>query len=80
MSSILTPCDTGFPTKGIAAEAPPNEEAVITAEVETEMLYDIRQRGSATTLKDMRSDMIEELYQTLKKNIQKTDRLEPKNL
>jgi hypothetical protein len=47
MSSILTPCDKNFTAKGIAAEFPPNKETVITAEEETEMLYEIRERGSA---------------------------------
>lgn len=61
-SSILTPCDKGFPEKGIAAEGPFNEESVVTAEVDTEMLYEIRQQGAATTLKDRRWDMIEDLY------------------
>jgi len=63
MSSILTPCDKGFPRKGIAAEGPANEETVVTAEVETEMLYEIRRQGAATTLKDRRWDMISDLYE-----------------
>ena len=49
-ASILTPCDGDFPEKGIAAESPFNEEAIATAEVDTEMLYEIRKSGAATTL------------------------------
>jgi hypothetical protein len=62
MASILTPCDKGFPQKGIAAESASNEEKVISAEVETDMLYEIRKAGAATTLKDRRWDMIDYLY------------------
>jgi predicted amidohydrolase len=62
-ASILTPCDGKFPEKGIAAESPFNEEAIVTAEIDTEMLYEIRQSGAATTLKDRRWDMLEALYQ-----------------
>jgi hypothetical protein len=35
---------------------------VISAEVETDMLYEIRKAGAATTLKDRRWDMIDDLY------------------
>lgn len=61
-SSVLTPCDKGFPDKGIAAESPFNEEAIATAEVETELLYEIRKQGAAPTLKDRRWDMMEALH------------------
>jgi predicted amidohydrolase len=62
-ASILTPCDGDFPEKGIAAESPFDEETIATAEVDTEMLHEIRQSGAATTLKDRRWDMLDALYQ-----------------
>ena len=62
MSSVLTPCEQGFPPKGIAAESVPCVEEIVTAELETERLYDIRERGAATTLKDRRWDVLEDLY------------------
>ncbi len=62
-ASILTPCDGNFPEKGIAAESPFNEETIATAEVDTEMLYEIRKSGAATTLKDRRWDVLDALYQ-----------------
>jgi predicted amidohydrolase len=62
-ASILTPCDGGFPKKGIAAESPFNEEAIVSAEIDTKMLYEIRKSGAATTLKDRRWDVLEALYQ-----------------
>ena len=62
-ASILTPCDGDFPEKGIAAESPFNEEAIATVVVDTEMLYEIRKAGAATTLKDRRWDVLDTLYQ-----------------
>jgi predicted amidohydrolase len=62
-ASILTPCDGNFPEKGIAAESPFNKEAIATAEIDTEMLYEIRQSGAATTLKDRRWDVLDVLHQ-----------------
>lgn len=65
-SSILTPCDIGFSEKGIAMESPANEEMVITAEVDTELLHEIRERGTVPTLNDLRSDLIEEVHRVSK--------------
>ena len=61
-ASVLTPCDGAFPEKGIAAESPFNEENIATAEIDTEMLYEIRKAGTATTLKDRRWDVLDVLY------------------
>ncbi len=62
MASILTPCDAGFPPKGIAAESPLNEETVITTDLDTELLYENRKQGTVTTLKDRRWDVLEALH------------------
>jgi predicted amidohydrolase len=62
MASVLTPCDTAFPPKGIAAESPLNEETVITAELETDLLYENREKGTVTTLKDRRWDVLDSLH------------------
>lgn len=62
MASVLTPCDAGFPPKGIAAESPLNEEVVVTADLDTEMLYEHRRKGTVTTLKDRRWDVLEALH------------------
>ena len=62
-SSILTPCDKGFPAKGIAAEGPWNEEAIVSAELDTDLLYEIRERGSAPTLADRRDDLDQQLQE-----------------
>ena len=62
-ASILTPCDGKFPEKGIAAESLFNEETIATAEIETDMLYEIRKSGAATTYNDRRWDVLDALYQ-----------------
>lgn len=62
-SSILTPCDMGFPEKGIAKESKTNKEMVITAELDTELLHEIRAQGAVRPLDDLRSDMIEKVHQ-----------------
>ena len=62
-ASILTPCDGDFPEKGIAAESAFNEETIATAEIETEMLHEIRRSGAATTFNDRRWDVLNALYQ-----------------
>lgn len=61
MPSILSPCDRGFPAKGIVAEGPANQESVICAEVDTDLLYEIREAGAVVTLKDIRWDLCREL-------------------
>lgn len=62
MSSILTPCDVGFPPRGTAAESSPNEEAIVTAELDLDRLYAIREQGSVRTLEDRRRDILGELW------------------
>jgi len=62
LASILSPCEAGFDPRGIVAEGPENEESVVTGEVDTEKLYEIREKGAAPTLKDRRWDVLEHLY------------------
>ncbi len=49
-SAVLTPCDAGFPDRGIAVEAPPDEETVIECRLDLEALRENRRSGAATTL------------------------------
>ncbi len=62
MASVLTPCDAGFPARGIAAESRLNEEVIITADLDLERLHEHRERGMVNTLKDRRWDVLEALY------------------
>lgn len=63
-SSILSPCDTPWPSNGIIAEAEANKEMIITGEVDLDELYVNRESGAATTFKDRarRADLYKWLY------------------
>lgn len=62
-SMVLTPCDFHFPTNGIKAEATPNTEMILIADVDVDLLRELHNHGSVKNLKDRRKD----LYETLKK-------------
>ncbi len=54
-SSVLGPCDLPWSNPaGIIAEAPANEEFVITGKLNLDLLYENRQHGTATTFNDRR--------------------------
>lgn len=63
-SMVFTPCDFHFPTNGIKAEATPNTEMILIADVDIDLLRDLHNHGAVTNLKDRRKD----LYQ-LKRSI-----------
>ena len=56
-SVVFTPCDFTFPTNGIKAEATPNTEMILIADVDIDMLRGLNQFGSVRNLKDRRSDI-----------------------
>ncbi|NLR93825.1 carbon-nitrogen hydrolase family protein [Flammeovirga agarivorans] len=62
-SVVFTPCDFAFPTSGVKAEATPNTEMILIADVDLDLLRELHQHGSVRNLKDRRKD----LY-TLSKN------------
>ncbi|MFC5993551.1 nitrilase-related carbon-nitrogen hydrolase [Pseudonocardia hispaniensis] len=53
-SSILGPCDTGWPDNGVLAETAPNVDAVAVADVDLDRLAENRKTGAATTFADRR--------------------------
>ena len=61
-SMVFTPCDFSFPTNGIKAEATPNTEMILIADVDIDLLRELHQFGSVRNLKDRRKD----LYSLLK--------------
>lgn len=63
-SMVFTPCDFAFPTNGIKAEATPNTEMILIADVDVDMLRELNQFGSVRNLKDRRTDM----YTIVRKN------------
>ena len=56
-SMVFTPCDFSFPTNGIKAEATPNTEMILIADVDITMLRELNQFGSVRNLRDRRKDM-----------------------
>lgn len=58
-SMVFTPCDFAFPSNGIKAEATPNTEMILIADVDVDMLRELNQFGSVRNLKDRRTDLFE---------------------
>lgn len=56
-SMVFTPCDFAFPTNGIKAEATPNTEMILIADVDVDDLRELHEFGSVNNLKDRRKDI-----------------------
>lgn len=56
-SMVFTPCDFSFPSNGIKAEATPNTEMILIADVDIDLLRELNQFGSVRNLKDRRKDI-----------------------
>jgi predicted amidohydrolase len=62
-SMVFTPCDFAFPANGIKAEATPNTEMILIADLDIDLLRQLNQFGSVRNLRDRRADIY-----TLKKS------------
>ncbi len=58
-SMVFTPCDFSFPTNGIKAEATPNAEMIVIADVDLGQLRELHAFGAVKNLKDRRKDLFE---------------------
>ncbi|PKP33524.1 MAG: carbon-nitrogen hydrolase [Bacteroidetes bacterium HGW-Bacteroidetes-16] len=58
-SMVFTPCDFAFPANGIKAEATPNTEMILIADLDIDLLRNLNQFGSVRNLKDRRKDIYE---------------------
>jgi len=56
-AAIITPNDIPFPPRGILAEGEINDDTVVTADLDLDLLYEVRERGSVTTWRDRRTDL-----------------------
>ncbi|WP_462408814.1 carbon-nitrogen hydrolase family protein [Neobacillus sp. Marseille-QA0830] len=56
-AAIITPNDIPFPPRGILVEGEINNDMVVTADLDLELLYEVRERGSVTTWRDRRTDL-----------------------
>lgn len=58
-SMVFTPCDFQFPANGVKAEATPNTEMILIADVDLDLLRELHNFGSVKNLKDRRKDLFE---------------------
>lgn len=56
-SAVFSPSDFAFPSNGIVAEATPNTEMVLLADVNLDLLLELQQSGTVTNFKDRRTDL-----------------------
>lgn len=56
-SMVFTPCDFAFPSNGVKAEATPNTEMILVADVDLDLLKELHQHGSVHNLRDRRVDL-----------------------
>lgn len=56
-SMVFTPCDFSFPTNGVKAEATPNTEMILIADVDLGLLRELHSFGSVRNLNDRRTDL-----------------------
>lgn len=62
-SCVFTPCDFAFPSNGVKAEATPNTEMILIADLDLGSLRELHQFGSVQNLRNRRKDVF-----TLKRN------------
>ncbi|MCW3807906.1 carbon-nitrogen hydrolase family protein [Plebeiibacterium marinum] len=58
-SMVFTPCDFQFPTNGVKAETTPNTEMILIADVDIDLLRELRTHGSVNNMNDRRKDKYE---------------------
>jgi len=56
-SAVFTPSDFSFPNNGVKAEATPNTEMVLVADVDLYLLRELHEYGTVKTMKDRRKDL-----------------------
>ncbi|MCX7570945.1 carbon-nitrogen hydrolase family protein [Tumebacillus sp. DT12] len=56
-AAILTPNDIPFPPGGVLAEGEIGQDMIITADLDLDLLYKVREKGSVTTWRDRRTDL-----------------------
>lgn len=56
-AAVLTPNDIPFPPRGISVEGEINDDMIVTADLDLQLLYQVREKGSVTTWRDRRIDL-----------------------
>jgi predicted amidohydrolase len=65
-SAVFSPSDFMFPNNAIVAEATPNTEMTLIADVDLSLLKELHEQGSVHTLKDRRTDLYQLTLSKLK--------------
>lgn len=68
-AAVITPNDVPFPPKGILAEGEINQDMIVTADLDLELLYQVRKHGSVTTWRDRRTDLYPDWEKTESKTL-----------
>ena len=61
-SAIFTPSDFAFPHDSVAAEATPNTEMTLIADLDLDLLKEVRKFGSVRNLESRRNDIYSVRY------------------
>ena len=56
-AAVISPNDVPFPPKGIMVEGEINDDMIVTADLDLDLLYEVREKGSVTTWRDRRTDL-----------------------
>ncbi|MFZ3590185.1 carbon-nitrogen hydrolase family protein [Bacillus sp. DJP31] len=62
---IITPNDIPFPPSGIMSQGEMNQDMIVTADLDLELLYQVREKGSVTTWRDRRTDLYPDWTETV---------------
>ena len=54
---VITPNDVPFPPQGIMVQGEINNDMIVTADLDLDLLYEVREKGSVTTWRDRRIDL-----------------------
>ncbi len=60
-AAILAPNDICFPPRGVLAEGELNHDMLVTADLDLDLLREVREKGSVTTWRDRRTDLYPDL-------------------
>jgi predicted amidohydrolase len=56
-AAIISPNDIPFPPRGIVVEGEINHDMIVTADLDLNLLYQVREKGTVTTWRDRRTDL-----------------------
>lgn len=54
---VITPNDVPFPPQGVMVQGEINDDMIVTADLDLDLLYEVREKGSVTTWRDRRIDL-----------------------